>query len=140
MKLVLATANPDKAREIAAIAAPSVDLVPRPPDVPDVEETGSTLLDNARLKSEALRDATGLPALADDTGLEVDALEDAGGAGVLDAGVAAGVGAGLGVGVEGRVVCGAGASAPPKRRLRLLQKPVDSGIGLPGAVVGEYEA
>lgn len=75
MRVVLATANPDKVREIEAIlAGTGVVLVPRPPEVPDVDETGETLEDNARLKAEALASATGLPALADDTGLEVDAL------------------------------------------------------------------
>ncbi len=77
MRLVLATANPDKAREIAAVlhaAALDAELVPRPADVPDVEESGVTLEDNARLKAVALTEATGLPAIADDTGLEVDAL------------------------------------------------------------------
>jgi XTP/dITP diphosphohydrolase len=49
-------------------------LVPRPAHVPDVVEDGDTLADNARLKAVALSEATGLPALADDTGLEVDAL------------------------------------------------------------------
>ncbi len=74
-RVVLATANPDKAREIAdALGGLGLDLVPRPESVPEVEETGATLAENARLKAEALRDATGLPALADDTGLEVDAL------------------------------------------------------------------
>lgn len=71
---VLATANPDKAAEISEILAGVVDLVPRPPDVPDVPETGATLLDNARLKGRALAAATGRPAIADDTGLEVDGL------------------------------------------------------------------
>ncbi len=77
MKLVLATANPDKAREITELltaAGLALELVPRPADVPDVDETGVTLEDNARLKAVALCEATGLPALADDTGLEVDAL------------------------------------------------------------------
>ena len=75
LTLVLATANPDKASEIAAIlSSAAVDLVPRPPDVEDVEETGDTLLENARLKARALATATGRPAIADDTGLEVDAL------------------------------------------------------------------
>lgn len=74
-RVVLATANPDKARELAdALAGLDLDLVPRPADVPDVDETGTTLLANARLKAQALVVATGLPALADDTGLEVDAL------------------------------------------------------------------
>jgi XTP/dITP diphosphohydrolase len=48
--------------------------VPRPSDVPEVDETGLTLEDNARLKAVALCAATGLAAIADDTGLEVDAL------------------------------------------------------------------
>lgn len=74
-RVVLATANPDKAREIvAALADLDLEIVPRPDDVPEVDETGTTLEANARLKAEALCAATGLPALADDTGLEVDAL------------------------------------------------------------------
>lgn len=73
VRLVLATANPDKAAEIAAILA-GHELVPRPASVPDVEEVGSTLEANARLKAQALATATGLPAVADDTGLEVVAL------------------------------------------------------------------
>jgi XTP/dITP diphosphohydrolase len=77
LELVLATANPDKAREIAAILAVGpvrIDLVARPDGLPEVDETGLTLEDNARLKADALCNATGLPSLADDTGLEVDAL------------------------------------------------------------------
>jgi XTP/dITP diphosphohydrolase len=77
VKLVLATANPDKAAEIGAVlrdAGLDLELVARPDDVPEVEETGTTLEDNARLKAVALCEATGLPAVADDTGLEVDAL------------------------------------------------------------------
>ena len=86
LRIVLATANVDKAAEIVAVvtaadARPDEDsgggrivLLPRPPDVPEVEETGDTLEDNARLKADALLAATGLPAMADDTGLEVEAL------------------------------------------------------------------
>lgn len=80
MKLVLATGNPDKAREIEAVLRahlPGLELVPRPGDVDEVEETGATLTENARLKAQALAGATGLPAVADDTGLEVDALDGA---------------------------------------------------------------
>jgi XTP/dITP diphosphohydrolase len=76
-RFVLATANPDKAREIVALlaqAAPSIDLEGRPADVPDVDEVGETLEDNARMKAVALCAATDLPAIADDTGLHVDAL------------------------------------------------------------------
>ena len=75
MKLVLASANPDKVREIQAILGRfGIDLLPRPHEVGDVEETGATLEDNARLKAEALAAWCRLPAVADDTGLEVDAL------------------------------------------------------------------
>ena len=86
MRLVLASANPDKAREIASLlgsAATDLQLLPRPPGVADVVEDGATLRDNARLKARALAAATGEPAVADDTGLEVDAL--AGAPGVFSA-------------------------------------------------------
>lgn len=73
-RFVLATANPDKTREIQEILGDGVDLLARPPEVPDVDETGDTLEDNARLKARALVEATGVAAIADDTGLEVDAL------------------------------------------------------------------
>ena len=79
LTLVVASANPDKAAEINAIlgVVPGLVLVARPTDVPDVEETGDTLEENARLKARALCEATGLAAVADDTGLEVDALDGA---------------------------------------------------------------
>lgn len=77
---VLATANPDKAREIVTVlahAAPDVEIEARPADVPDVDEVGDTLEDNARIKAVTLSAATGRPAIADDTGLHVDALDGA---------------------------------------------------------------
>ena len=78
LRMVLATANPDKAAEIVAIMAEAggdrIELVARPDEADAVEETADTLEENARLKARALLDATGLPAVADDTGLEVDAL------------------------------------------------------------------
>ncbi|NND75950.1 MAG: RdgB/HAM1 family non-canonical purine NTP pyrophosphatase [Ilumatobacter sp.] len=74
-RLVCASANPDKVAEIQELLAGVVQLLPRPADVPDVAEDADTLLGNARLKAAAIADATGLPALADDTGLEVDALD-----------------------------------------------------------------
>lgn len=75
-RLVLATANPDKAVEIAAILEPAgLTLLPRPSWVPEVEEVGRTLEENALVKARALLVATGSPAIADDTGLEVMALD-----------------------------------------------------------------
>lgn len=77
LRLVCASANPDKVAEIAAILDGIVELLPRPVDVPDVVEDEPTLVGNARLKAAAICRATGLPAVADDTGLFVDALEGA---------------------------------------------------------------
>ena len=77
MKFVLATANRDKAAEIGVLLGGSIALIPRPDDVPEVDETGDTLVENARIKAVALVEATGLPAIADDTGLEVEALDGA---------------------------------------------------------------
>ena len=54
-----------------------IDLQPRPESLADVVEDADTLVGNARLKAVAVCNATGLPALADDTGLEVDALNGA---------------------------------------------------------------
>jgi XTP/dITP diphosphohydrolase len=78
VRLVVASANPDKVAEIAAILEPAgVELEPRPASVPDVVEDADTLVGNARLKAVAIAEATGAPAVADDTGLEVDALDGA---------------------------------------------------------------
>jgi len=103
LPLVLATRNADKAREIVEIfvalsdaplvaysvdgiafvvdgpeqIAASVAALPTLAEAPDVEETGSTLEENARIKARALADAFGMLAVADDTGLEVDALQGA---------------------------------------------------------------
>jgi XTP/dITP diphosphohydrolase len=74
LELVIASANPDKVAEIAAILGDAVRLVPRPPEVPDVIEDGETLEANARLKATAIAGVTGRPAIADDTGFEVEAL------------------------------------------------------------------
>lgn len=75
MQLVCASANPDKVAEIQELLAGVVDLVARPADVPDVVEDADTLVGNARLKAAAIVAATSLPAVADDTGLFVDALD-----------------------------------------------------------------
>lgn len=78
MRLVCASANPHKVAEIAAILADcGLELLPRPESVPEVAEDADTLEGNARLKALALAAATGMPAVADDTGLEVDALDGA---------------------------------------------------------------
>ncbi len=75
MRVVLASANPDKAKEILDIVGPlGIEAVPRPASVPDVAETADTLEGNARLKAAAIAAVVGEPALADDTGLEVDFL------------------------------------------------------------------
>jgi len=75
LELVTATANPDKLVEILAILGNEVTLLPRPPEVPDVVEDAPDLVGNARLKAVAIANASGHPALADDTGLEVDWLD-----------------------------------------------------------------
>ena len=77
IQLVCASANPDKVVEIQRLLDGVVDLLPRPADVPEVVEDADTLLGNARLKAAALCVATGMAAVADDTGLEVDALDGA---------------------------------------------------------------
>lgn len=74
LRLVCASANPDKVDEIGELLAGVVELIPRPADVADVVEDADTLVGNARLKADAIVAATGLPAVADDTGLEVAAL------------------------------------------------------------------
>ena len=74
LELVCASANPDKVAEIERILDGAVTLLPRPGDVEDVVEDADTLEGNARLKASAIAAATGMPAVADDTGLEVAAL------------------------------------------------------------------
>lgn len=76
-RLAVASKNPDKVREIEEVLATTglVAEVVRGLEWPDVEETGATLEENALLKGRAVVDSTGLPSLADDSGLEVDALD-----------------------------------------------------------------
>ena len=75
-RLAVASKNPDKIKEIEEVLAPIglADEIVRGLDWPDVEETGETLEENALIKARAVVEATGLPAIADDTGLEVEAL------------------------------------------------------------------
>ena len=79
--IVCASANPDKVAEIERLlgtrtsdGSKLVELLPRPDEVPDVVEDAPTLEGNARLKAGAILQATGLAAVADDTGLFVEAL------------------------------------------------------------------
>jgi XTP/dITP diphosphohydrolase len=78
--LAVASRNPGKIREILRICASwpvewrTADRDPEAGRWPEVEETGTTYLDNARLKARAVAAALGVPALADDSGIEVDAL------------------------------------------------------------------
>jgi XTP/dITP diphosphohydrolase len=74
--VVLATRNAGKVRELSRILGSAVDLIGLDgfPDAPDVAETGATFEENAFLKARAIAAYTGLPAVADDSGLCVDAL------------------------------------------------------------------
>lgn len=77
MKLVLASHNEHKLRELRVLCGLPEDVLVSAtefPSVPDPDETGTTFIENALIKARALRDATGEWALADDSGLEVDAL------------------------------------------------------------------
>ncbi|WP_411110234.1 RdgB/HAM1 family non-canonical purine NTP pyrophosphatase [Streptomyces sp. c-19] len=81
-RLVLATRNAGKITELHAILADAgldLELVGADafPEIPDVKETGVTFAENALLKAHALAQATGLPAVADDSGLCVDVLNGA---------------------------------------------------------------
>ena len=77
MKFVLATFNRDKVREMRnRLRRYRIELIAygEMQGVSSPVETGATLLENARLKAKAALESTGLPAIADDTGLEIDAL------------------------------------------------------------------
>jgi len=78
-KIVLATGNPGKVREINQLLAGSgIDIVSQADfDTPEAEETGLTFVENAILKARGAAEHAGLPAIADDSGLEVDALNGA---------------------------------------------------------------
>ena len=80
MKIVIATRNRHKAVELQTLLhgvgydAVRLDEIDPDGKIPEVEETGTTFKENALLKAQAIAKATGLPAIGDDTGLEVDAL------------------------------------------------------------------
>ena len=75
-RLILASHNPGKIKEISALLAPlSITVIPADTmGLPEPEETGSTFAENALIKAKAAATAGGLPALADDSGLAVEAL------------------------------------------------------------------
>ena len=80
MQIILATHNRGKMEEMSAILGHlPVELLALDvfPEIGDIPETGNTLKENAFIKAETVHRLTGLPALADDTGLEVDALNGA---------------------------------------------------------------
>jgi len=78
-RLVLASGNPGKVRELARLLEPlGVEITPQSEfGVPDAEETGLTFVENALIKARHAAQHTGLPAVADDSGLIVDALDGA---------------------------------------------------------------
>ena len=75
-KVVLATGNQGKVKELAAMLADqNIEVLPQSDfSVPDVPETGTTFVENAIIKARHAAKLTGLPAIADDSGLAVDAL------------------------------------------------------------------
>jgi len=75
-KLVIASGNPGKLRELSALLEPlGYELHAQSEfDVPEAEETGTTFVENAIIKARNAAEHTGLPAIADDSGIEVDAL------------------------------------------------------------------
>ena len=78
--IVIATHNPDKKKEILiALRELGVNILflDNFPEIGEIEETGSTLLENSLIKARTVSAITGIPAIADDTGLEVDALNGA---------------------------------------------------------------
>ena len=78
-KIVMATGNPGKIREIARLLEElGVEIVAQSEfGVSDADETGTTFAENSLIKAQHAADATGLPAIADDSGLSVDALDGA---------------------------------------------------------------
>jgi len=76
-RIVLASGNAGKVREINRLFADTgIEIVPQSDfDVPDVAETGTTFVENAIIKARHAAQCTGLPAISDDSGIEVDALD-----------------------------------------------------------------
>ncbi|RXF03503.1 XTP/dITP diphosphatase [Pseudoalteromonas sp. PS5] len=78
-KVVLATGNQGKVNELSAMLSQyNIEVLPQSNfDVPEVAETGTTFVENAIIKARHAAKISGLPAIADDSGLEVDALNGA---------------------------------------------------------------
>ncbi|MBQ4839092.1 XTP/dITP diphosphatase [Pseudoalteromonas luteoviolacea] len=78
-QIVLATGNQGKVRELGGmLESMQIEVLPQSQfEVSDVEETGTTFVENAIIKARHAAKETGLPAIADDSGLEVDALDGA---------------------------------------------------------------
>ena len=137
IRLVCASANPDKAAEIEALLDGVVELVPRPAALGEVAEDADDLEGNARLKAAAVCAFAGAPAVADDTGLEVDAL---GGAPGVRTARYAGPGAGYADNVE-RLLAEMRDVAPARRTARfrtvaLVVWPDGAELSAAGAVEG----
>ena len=80
MKIILATHNRDKEKELQnSLQGINVEICSLFdfPEIGDIEETGTTLLENSLLKARTVFDITGIPTIADDTGFEVDFLDGA---------------------------------------------------------------
>ena len=77
MRIVCASANPHKVEELARLLPSWVELVPRPSDIGDIDEDAPTLEGNAIIKAVEIANHASEWAIADDTGLEVDALNGA---------------------------------------------------------------
>ena len=77
MRIVCASANPHKVEELARLLPSWVELVPRPSDIGDIDEDAPTLEGNAIIKAVEIANQASEWSIADDTGLEVDALNGA---------------------------------------------------------------
>ena len=111
---VAATANPNKLIEMQAALEGVAILLERPAELGEVPEDGDTLEANARIKAAAVAAFAGAPALADDTGLEVDALDGAPG---VHSARYAGAGAGDAANVA-KLLAALTGVAPPQRTAR----------------------
>ena len=138
MKFVLATHNPNKIREMGAILGQFGVEVVSPKELGitvDVEETGSTFAENAMLKAKAICELAKLPAIADDSGLCVDALN--GGPGVYSARYG---GEGWMTGDGICCCCKLCGGRPPGRLILPAPLPVPSPMGTPSPPKGRLPA